>query len=808
MKLRLSITCARRSSAERAAQPRDRKTLTPPVLLTIGILAIPLLLCATPTVASSAQGSTPQVVIQGTVLDPSGAPIAGAVVSAASDSQAAGPSATTNERGEFVIAADAGRYTVTAIAPGFVDGWQSLTLSSAGARLPPFVLAIAGVREAVTVNAPVGYRAAATSTATKTLTPLRDVPQAITVVTRELMKDQLMMSVGDVVRYVPGITTQQGENNRDQLIVRGNNTSADFFVNGVRDDVQYFRDIYNVDRVEALKGPNAMMFGRGGAGGVVNRVQKEAGFQSMREVALQGGMYGHKRFTADVNQPLSDTVAFRVNGMFENSDSFRTGVGLERYGLTPTLTLAPSARTKITLSYEYLNDTRTADRGITSFRNAPAAVAPSLFYGNPNDSQVKLHVNLGTAAVEHQRGKTTIRNRTVIAGSDRFYQNYVPGAPNTDATLVALTVYNNATQRTNVFNQTDLLYAASMGRVRHTLLAGAEFGRQLTDNFRNSGFFNGTATSIQVPFLSPTTTTPVTFRQSATDADNHLRAGVAAAYAQDQLELSRHVQVLGGVRVDRFDLRYHNNRTGDTLSRPDTLVSPRVGLVVKPNAPLSIYGSYSVSYLPSSGDQFSSLTAITEQVKPEKFNNYEVGVKWDVRPSMSLTTAVYRLDRTNTRSSDPNDPTRIVQTGSQRTNGYELGVNGGLTAAWTIAGGYAYQDAFVTSATTAAAVGALVGQVPHHTLSLWNNYRIHPRVSAGLGVIYRAEMFATIDNTVLLPGYTRADAAAFYSLTKRVRVQANIENLLDKLYYANADNNTNISPGFPRTLRIGLTTLF
>jgi catecholate siderophore receptor len=135
-------------------------------------------------------------------------------------------------------------------------------------------------------------------------------------------------------------------------------------------------------------------------------------------------------------------------------------------------------------------------------------------------------------------------------------------------------------------------------------------------------------------------------------------------------------------------------------------------------------------------------------------------------------------------------------------------VNGRVTPAWAIAGGYAYQDAFVTSATTAAAAGAQASQVPHHTLSLWNHYRIQPRLAAGLGLIYRSDMFAAVDNTVLLPGYTRVDAAAFFSLTKRARIQANLENLFDRLYYVNADNNTNISPGFPRTLRVALTTTF
>jgi catecholate siderophore receptor len=282
---------------------------------------------------------------------------------------------------------------------------------------------------------------------------------------------------------------------------------------------------------------------------------------------------------------------------------------------------------------------------------------------------------------------------------------------------------------------------------------------------------------------------------------------VAAVFAQDQVAVTRRVQVIGGVRFDRFDLEYHNNRNGDTIGRVDHLVSPRAGVVFKPIAPLSLYSSYSVSFLPSSGDQFSSLTAITQQVKPERFNNYEIGAKWDLR-ALAVTTAFYRLDRTNTRSTDPNDPTRIVQTGSQQTNGFELGLNGEVLRGWSVAGGYAYQDAKVTSATVSAREGAQVGQVPHHTFSLWNNYRIHPRLSAAVGVIHRSVMFAAIDNTVTLPGYTRADVAGFFVLRKGLRLQANVENLFDTNYFVNADSNTNISPGFPRTIRFALVTRF
>ena len=764
-------------------------------------------LIATPIQASTQTGAA-VFVLQGRVLDPTRSAIVGARITVRLPNGVIGATATTDGQGAFTLRLPSGPHAITVTAAGFDAVSQTITVSESMTHVTEFVLPMSGVREAVTISAPDGNPGLATSTATKTLTPIRDVPQSITVVGQELMKEQLMTSISDVVRYVPGVTTHQGENNRDQIIIRGNSTSADFFVNGVRDDVQYFRDVYNIDRIEALKGPNAMIFGRGGAGGVVNRVLKEAGFQPVRAVSLQGGMYGNRRLTGDFDQPLSSAAAVRINGMFEHSDSFRNEVGLERYGITPTVTILPTPQTRVVVSYEHLHDRRTADRGITSFAGAPAAVDPSLFYGNPDDSHVNLGVDLGSAAIEHRWRGATMRNRTVVAGYDRFYQNYVPGAASPDHTLVALSAYNNATERSNVFNQTDVIVAAATGRIRHSLLFGAEFGRQSTDNFRNTGFFSNTTTSVQVPFLNPTISIPVTYRQSATDADNHVRARVASAYAQDQLELSRHVQLVGGVRFDQFDLSHHNNRNGETLTRLDDLVSPRAGVVFKPVTPVSIYGSYSVSYLPGAGDQFSSLTAITQQLKPEQFTNYEVGAKWDLLSGLSFATAVYRLDRTNTRSTDPNDPTRIVQTGSQRTNGYEFGVDGRVTRSWRMAGGYAYQDAFVTSATTAAKTGAEVAQVPHHTFALWNNYQLHPRLSAGVGMIYRSAMFAAIDNTVVLPGYTRLDAATFVPVTRRARLQVNVENLFDKKYFANADNNNNISPGYPRTIRIALATGF
>ncbi len=617
-----------------------------------------------------------------------------------------------------------------------------------------------------------------------------------------------MQSIADVVRYVPGITAIQGENNRDQVVIRGNSSSADFFLDGTRDDVQYYRDLYNLERLEAIKGPNAMIFGRGGGGGVINRVSKQAGFAPLGELTMQGGSFGNKRIAGDFGRPLNQRVAFRLNGMYENSGSFRDQVNLKRLGVNPTLTILAGNQTQIRLGYEHFRDNRVADRGIPSYRGKPSDAAIHTFFGDPKESRVRAQVNLFSAVVDQQVGGISIHNRTLFGAYRRFYQNFVPGAVNADETRVSLSAYNNATRRRNIFNQTDLTYSAKTGSLRHTLLAGAEFGWQASNNFRNTGFFNNTTTSITVPFGSPTITTPVTFRQNSTDADNQVKANVVATYAQDQIELSRKVQVVAGIRFDHFNLRFHNNRTGENFRRIDNLVSPRLGIVIKPIVPLSLYASHSVSYLPSSGDQFSSLTAITQSLKPEKFSNYEVGAKWDLRQSLSLTTAFYRLDRTNTRATDPNAPTRIIQTGSQRTNGFEVGLNGHLTRDWRIVGGYAYQNARVTSATTAAPAGARIAQVPRNTFSLWNNYRFSTKLGMGLGLIRRSDMYAAIDNRVVLPGYTRADAALYYSITEKVGLQANLENLLNKKYFINADSNDNISPGSPRAVRFSLTWKF
>lgn len=746
--------------------------------------------------------------VTGTVVDRDNASIAGAQVTALLVGTSIKTDTITNADGAYSFELPRGEYTISVRAKGFEPFVRKIEVTGSAIQSEPIMLSVESATATVTVSDDAIYTTGEIRSATKTFTSLRDVPQSVSIVKKDQIADRLLSSVANVVQYIPGVSAHQGENNRDDVVIRGNRSSADFFRDGVRDDVQYYRDLYNLERFEALKGPNAMIFGRGGGGGVINRVTKEARFTPIREFTVTGGSFYDRRFTGDLGQAINDKAAFRLNGMYERSKSFRQYVGLERLGINPTVTISPDSKTSVNIGYEFLRDRRTADRGMTSFQGRPVDLAISTLYGDPRNSKVSSDVNILTGSVERLFGEVIFRNRVQFGDYDRFYQNYVPGAANTAKTLVNLTAYNNATRRKNFFDQTDLTFSFRTGKIRHTLVAGTEFGRQLTDNFRNTGYFNNTATTIQVAFDNPLTSSPITFRQSSTDADNHLTLNLGAGFAQDQIEISRYVQAIVGVRYDHFGLKYHNNRTGEELTRVDRLVSPRVGLVIKPVTSVSLYGSYSVSYLPSSGDQFSSLTVITQQVKPEKFQNYEAGLKWDIRQGLFLTSAIYRLDRTNTRATDPSDPTRIIQTGKQRTDGFEAAISGSLLPKWAITGGYSYQNARITSATTAAVAGKQVGQVPHNMFSLWNKYQITSKLGAGLGLVYRSDMFAAVDNTVVLPGYAKADAAVYYNFNEHWRLQANVENVTGKRYFLNADSNTNISPGSPRGLKVALTARF
>ena len=647
------------------------------------------------------------------------------------------------------------------------------------------------------------YGVRATRSATRTSTDVKDIPQALTTVTAQQIGDQQLRSIGDLLVYVPGASFGGGEGNRDQLVLRGNASTADFFVDGVRDDVQYFRDFYNVERVEVLKGPNAMIFGRGGGGGVVNRVLKRPNLGASREFMGSADNWGDVRLTGDIDQPLSGTAGVRLNGMYEEGGSFRDRVDFRRFGINPTAAIV-SGTTRVDLSYEHFHDRRTADRGVPADGDEPIRGFTRTFFGDPGDSRARADVDLATFAVEHDfAGGLTLRNRTLAADYRKFYQNVYPTRFSRDTGLVTLGAYNNATDRTNLFSQTDLVWQNRLAGVDQTLLAGFEIGREESRNRRNTGSF---ADGNTTPIGDPTVDKDVIFAPDEDDSDNRVKADVAALYVQDQIRPAGWIEMVAGLRYDSFRLHVDDLRASSPgeFSRRDGLWSPRLGLILKPNPNLSIYASYSRSYLPQSGDQFSSLDADRASLKPERFDNYELGAKWEILHGLLATAAIYRLDRTNTRASDPNDPSHTILTGSQRSRGIELGLERSVTSRWLISAGYALQKAEITSTTSAAPAGRQVPLVPRHSFSLWNRYELTGRLGIGLGVIARSKSYASISNAVKLPGYTRIDAALFYKLPHGLEAQVNAENLLGAHYFPTASNDNNIAPGAPRTVKATL----
>ena len=686
-----------------------------------------------------------------------------------------------------------------AIAAGAADPTGAAATATAGAA------ASAGTAsQTIIVTGQRGeYGAKKTSTATKTNTDIRNIPQALTIISEKQIEDQAIRSVAELLTFVPGATPGTGESNRDQFTLRGNNTTADFFIDGVRDDVQYFRDFYNVDRVEVLKGPNAMIFGRGGGGGIVNRVTKRASFGEYREALTSTDSFGGFRLTGDFDQGLGQGVGFRITGLYENADSFRRHVDLKRYGVNPTFGFQAGASTRIDVGYEYFHDRRTTDRGVPSIGGEPLEGHDRDFFGDPDDSYAKANVNVGTFAIEHEFADgLTLRNRTLFGDYDKFYQNIFPNSAVTNGQVV-LAAYNQRNDRRNLFSQTDLIWENRLGGIDQTLLFGFEVGRQKSRNHRETGTISGLPSN-RVSIDDPTVDVAVTYASLAADANNRTQATVAAVYVQDQIRPTDWLEIIAGLRFDSFKLDVNNLSMGSTdFSRRENLWSPRLGLILKPRNNLSVYAGYSRSYLPQSGDQFGSLNGTTADLEPERFDNYELGAKWEPIDGLLATAAVYQLDRTNTRATDPLT-NQTVLTGAQRSKGIEFGLERSISDRWQISAGYAWQKAEITKTTTAAPAGREVPLVPRHSFSLWNRYDVNNALGVGLGVIARSKSYASISNNVKLPSYARVDAAAYYKVMRGIEAQINVENIFGADYFPTAHSDNNIAPGAPRTVKAQL----
>ena len=649
-----------------------------------------------------------------------------------------------------------------------------------------------------------GYAAVDSVTATKTDTPLLDVPQTVNVVTRVQIQDQAMQNLGEVLRYVPGVTVGQGEGNRDQITLRGQNTTADFFLDGVRDDAQYFRGLYNLERVEVLKGPYALIFGRGGGGGIVNRVQKTPSLDGV----FMGGRAGANSFgawevAADVNAPLTDRAAVRINAVFENLDNHRDFFGGEQYALNPYVAVDLGAGWRTGLSFEHVHDDRVTDRGIPSLAGAPITGYRDRFFGVPGVNRTTLAADLAKLRLDGPLADTIQVSTTVLFGDyDKRYTNVYANGPATSQTgTVPLAAYTDAADRQNLLVQGNLVWETSTGGIDHILMFGLEYADQDTASQRRNGVLSSTSLDLANP-LFPTVTFPLLSR----DTVSNVRS--ASAYVQDQISLGERFEIVAGLRYDRFEITGLDFIADPDrpFARTDEKVSPRLGLIYKPQPDVSIYGSYSRSFLPRSGDQFLSLSTTQQNLAPEEFTNHELGAKWDVRPGLNISAAVFRLDRTNATTPDPLNPVVTINVGGTRTEGFELAVTGRVLPGWQVSSGYSWQDARLQGNDSVR-----LGQTPKQQVSVWNRYDVSRRLGLGLGVIHQSSQFAAIrtsGTTTRLPAFTRVDAAVFYRVSPAVQMQLNIENLFDDSWVSDAHNNFNISTGAPLNARLTLVAEF
>jgi catecholate siderophore receptor len=669
-----------------------------------------------------------------------------------------------------------------------------------------------------------GYQTVSTTSGTKTNTPILDVPQAISVVTSEQIHDQNLRSMADIVRLIPGVSAGQGEGHRDQITLRGNNSTADFFVDGLRDDVQYFRSFYNIDRVEAHKGPNAMVFGRGGGGGVINRITKGAIDTRLIQASASVNSFGGWAVEGDANLPFSQG-AVRINGFYETLENHRDRFSGERLGINPVIGATLGDLT-LQLGYEYVKDDRVIDRGIPSAFagtiTTPAGPAKGLrkrFFGvdGINDTSFEAHV-LSFKSKARLSDALSFTTQVLWGDYDKIYGNAFAATAiggTAAAPTIGIEAYRDPTKRQNFIGQANLEWRGKTGGIEHVLLIGGEVTDQDTRNERINGFFNPTVLTAAnrraiVPLTNPLSIPPITFVAGPTGNSNRAVQSdlkQVSAYLQDQIKLGGGFELIGGIRFDRFDSQITNRFTGAQVARVDTLWSPRAGIVYKPVPQASLYASYAKSYLPQSGDQFLTFDATNATLAPETFDNIEIGAKWDIRPDLTATVALYQLDRGNTRATGAT-PGTVVLTGEQRSKGIEIGLTGRITPKWQTALGYALTKAEITATTSAAPAGRNLAQVPKHQASLWNRYEVTNTLGLGLGIYHQSRSFATISNVTVLPAYTRLDGAIFYTVSPALKLQLNLENLTGARYFPTAHNDNNITPGAPFNARFSLNLNF
>lgn len=636
---------------------------------------------------------------------------------------------------------------------------------------------------------------------------LRDVPQSIAVVTAEVLRDQRALSVQDALKNVPGVGLSSGDGQRDQVTIRGFSAIADQFVDGFRDDGLYFRDLSNVERIEVIKGPAAVLYGRGSSGGLINRVTRKPD-GDVTSVTLSAGSFDNVRGEFDVGRLDSDSgVGVRVTGAHQESDSFRAQGILRRTAIAPSFVFGRGKDTSLLVQADYLTDRRVNDFGIPAAGGRPVNVDPSTYYGaaNARDADAVRSEVLSQAVTFLHRFSADLSFRN---GFRRYTyklrrRNTLPTAVNATAGTVTLGHGGIDRDEDGWSNQWELTQTLRVGGMRHTLLYGVEIARQVKDS-RSLATRVVATTSLLRP-VNPVVDNAAFTALSASQLN---RLDTTGIYVQDMADFGHGLKALIGLRYDDYRQRTAQRLPGQTpLARTDRNWSPRAGVVFQPDAAQSYYASWSRSFQPSA-EQFG-LAANNTDIAPEETVNREIGAKYTLLGGrLNVQAAAFILKRTGIKGTDPTTQ-KILPIGTQRTRGIELSAQLDLASGTKAIAGYSYLDAKVVASATPSLVGKGATLTPKHQANLFVTQAIAHGFGLGAGGNYVADRWADPANTTVLPGYVTADALAWADIGT-VRLQVNGYNLFDRRYIVSGHGSSALlnMPGAPRsvmvTARMGL----
>jgi catecholate siderophore receptor len=656
--------------------------------------------------------------------------------------------------------------------------------------------------------------------AVKTPTPILDVPQSLTLMTAEEISRRGINSIGQIIDYTPGVNTSQGEGHRDAVVFRGVRSTADFFQDGNRDDVQYYRSLYNVEKVEILRGPNALLFGRGGTGGVLNRVSKKAEigqrFNTFETSANSFGAFGGQ---IDMNFSAGDTAAYRINAMYESMENHRDFYDGDRYGFNPTAKFLLSPETTLDLSYEYVDHERFIDRGIPTGANGrPVRELEDVVFADPDNNYHGLDAHILRATLQHRFSDNVKGNMSAFFGDyDKVYSNFYASGYDEATNVVELDGYIDGTVRENFIFAGNLIADFETGSIQHTLIVGAESITTDSDQNRFNPVFSTTLDDretflptepLSFNGLAGVNDSGVAFTAAFSDLndDTRVELDVYSFYIQDEIQLTENFDLVLGARFDSFDIEVFNADPAvlETRTRKDEEVSPRGGLIYKLQENVSIYYSYSESFLPRSGEQYTDINGNDDQLDPNTFTNQEIGLKWDFAQGLSLTAAFFENEQSSPQVAD-NDPSTLDVIDSE-IDGFELQLAGQITPEWTLAMNYSNLDGEVVDRN--GDTGRTPRELPEDTASIWTTYQVNAAFGFGVGATYQGESFVNNGNSAVLPSYTRVDLAAYYQVNRDFRLQLHVENLTDKLYFPNAHSTHQATVGAPLNAKLTLVGRF